>query len=131
LSKLETKKQTEFDLLLSGRDLDSASSDTYPLSQILKQKVEYAVTQEAESALKNNKCKTALATLQNLCSKIPSTIFTKYERAGKNYVTIEHNLGDSGNLFFDEIFDRSIQAKPISDHHTITQKNKICFIFRQ
>jgi hypothetical protein len=126
LSTLEAKKKTEFELLLSGQDF-AASSDTYDLSQILEQRLANAVTTEINSVLSKNSKKTTTEILQNLCSKIPSTILTKYERAGKIYITIEHKMGDSGNLFFGELFTRS--ASP--DHHTITQQNKICFIFRQ
>lgn len=126
MNTLETKKKTEFELLLSGRDFDD-SSDTYNLSQILEQRLASAVTAEINSVLNKNPKKTATEILQNLCSKIPSTIFTKYERAGKSYITIEHKMGDSGNLFFGELFTRS----GTSDRHTITQQNKVCFIFRQ
>jgi hypothetical protein len=126
LNTLETKKKTEFELLLSGQDFDD-SSDTYNLSQILEQRLASAVTAEINSVLNKNPKKTTTEILQNLCSKIPSTIFTKYERAGKNYITIEHKMGDSGNLFFGELFTRS----GTSPRHTITQQNKVCFIFRQ
>jgi len=117
--------------LLAGQDFVGMDSDTYPLAQILEQKISSAIESEVESALRKTQGKSALATLQSLCSKIPSTIFTKYGRAGKNYITIEHKLGDSGNLFFGGLIDKSLQAMPVSNHHTIMHQNKICFIFRQ
>jgi hypothetical protein len=129
LSILETKKQTEFELLLSGNDLPKLQADTYPLAQILQQRLEDTISAEVDSALQHNLASTAIPILQNLCSKIPSTVFTKYERAGKNYVIIDHTLGDSGNLFFSGIFEKTSTKSP--KHHTVIQQNKICFIFRQ
>jgi hypothetical protein len=126
LNTLEPKKKTEFELLLSGQDF-ADSSDVYDLSQILERRLANVVTTEINSVLSKNPKKTITEILQNLCSKIPSTILTKYERAGRSYIAIEHKMGDSGNLFFGELFTRHA----LSDHHTITQQNKICFIFRQ
>jgi hypothetical protein len=128
LSSLKTREKTEFELLLTGEDFSGFNSDTYDLSKILDQKLASAINGEINSIMGKNSNLQAIPVLQNLCSKIPSTIFTKYERAGKNYVTIEHKLGDSGNVFFSELFTRSICA---SDHHTVSGQNKICFIFRQ
>jgi len=114
--------------LLSGEDFPGINSDTYDLSKILDQKLANAITVEINSILGKNTNMQTIPILQKLCSRIPSTIFTKYERAGKNYVTIEHNMGDSGNVFFTKLFTRTVNT---SDHHTITQQNKVCFIFRQ
>ncbi|AJZ75097.1 hypothetical protein [Candidatus Nitrosotenuis cloacae] len=125
------KKQSEFEMLLSSNlSMDDIESDNYPLAKIFDQKVNHAVNDVVSTILTQNYNKDPQVTLQNISSKIPSTILVKYARAGKNYVSIEHTMGNLGNLFFSGIMEKAMQDRP-ENHHTVAQQNKICFIFRQ
>lgn len=125
------KKQSEFEMLLSSNlSMDDIESDNYPLAKIFDQKVNHAVNDVVSTILTQNYNKDPQVTLQNISSKIPSTILVKYARAGKNYVSIEHTMGNLGNLFFSGIMEKAMQDRP-QNHHTIAQQNKICFVFRQ
>lgn len=125
------KKQSEFEILLSSNlSMDDIGSDNYPLAKIFDQKVIQAVNDVVSTILTQNYNKDPQVTLQNISSKIPSTILVKYARAGKNYVSIEHTMGDLGNMFFSGVINKAMQDRP-QNHHTVAQQNKICFIFRQ
>lgn len=131
LEQKPAKKQSEFEMLLSSNlSMDDIESDNYPLAKIFDQKVNHAVNDVVSTILTQNYNKDPQATLQNISSKIPSTILVKYARAGKNYVSIEHTMGDLGNLFFSGVMEKAMQDRP-QNHHTVAQQNKICFIFRQ
>lgn len=131
LEQKPAKKQSEFEMLLSSNlSMDDIESDNYPLAKIFDQKVNHAVNDVVSTILTQSYNKDPQVTLQNISSKIPSTILVKYARAGKNYVSIEHTMGDLGNLFFSGIMEKAMQDRP-QNHHTIAQQNKICFIFRQ
>jgi hypothetical protein len=110
--------------------MDDIESDNYPLAQIFDQKVSHAINDVVSMILTQNYNKDPQVTLQNISSKIPSTILVKYARAGKNYVAIDHALGDLGNLFFSGVMEKAMQDGT-QIHHVIAQQNKICFIFRQ
>ena len=110
--------------------MDDIESDNYPLAKIFDQKVIQAVNDVVSTILTQNYNKDPQVTLQNISSKIPSTILVKYARAGKNYVSIEHTMGDLGNMFFSGVINKAMQDRP-QNHHTVAQQNKICFIFRQ
>lgn len=125
------KKQSEFEMLLSTNlSIDDIESDNYPLAKIFEQKINHVVNEVVDSVLARNHKKDPQATLQNVSSKIPSTILVKYARAGKNYISIDHTMGDLGNLFFIGIVKKTMQ-NGLQNNHIITQQNKICFIFRQ
>ena len=125
------KKQSEFEALLSSNlSMDDVESDNYPLAKIFEQKISHAVNDVVDSVLAQNYNKDPQVALQNISSKIPSTILVKYARAGKSYISIDHTLGDLGNLFFSRIMERTMRNRS-QNNHTITQQNKICFIFRQ
>lgn len=131
LEQKPAKKQSEFEMLLSSNlSMDDIESDNYPLAKIFDQKVNHAVNDVVSTILTQNYNKDPQVTLQNISSKIPSTILVKYARAGKNYVSIEHTMGDLGNLFFSGVMEKAMQDRP-QNHHTVAQQNKICFIFRQ
>jgi hypothetical protein len=117
-------------LLSSNLSIDDIESDNYPLAKIFDQKVNHAVNDVVSTILTQNYNKDPQVTLQNISSKIPSTILVKYARAGKNYVTIDHALGDLGNLFFSGVVEKTMRDRS-QNHHAIIQQNKICFIFRQ
>lgn len=125
------KKQSEFEMLLSSNlSIDDMEPDNYPLAKIFEQKISHAVNDVVDSILAKNNDQNPEIVLQNISSKIPSTILVRYARAGKNYVSIDHAMGDLGNLFFSGVIDRATKNHAC-DYHTITQENKICFIFRQ
>ncbi len=131
LEQKPAKKQSEFEMLLSSNlSMDDIESDNYPLAKIFDQKVNHAVNDVVSTILTQSYNKDPQVTLQNISSKIPSTILVKYARAGKNYVSIEHTMGDLGNLFFSGVMEKAMQDRP-QNHHTVAQQNKICFIFRQ
>ncbi len=121
---LQNKKQTEFEALLSNQDLPFDSSQ---LSQILEQKITNVIDDVVDSIIDKSNAETSEIILKNIVSKIPSTILVQYSRAGRSYVSIEHTMGNLGNLLFSGIVKKSTS----DDYHTITQQNKICFIFRQ
>ena len=125
------KKQSEFEMLLSSNlSIDDIESDNYPLEKIFEQKINHVVNEVVDSVLARNHKKDPQATLQSVSSKIPSTILVKYARAGKNYISIDHTMGDLGNLFFRGIVKKTTQ-NGLQNNHIITQQNKICIIFRQ
>ncbi len=131
LEQKPAKKQSEFEMLLSSNlSMDDIESDNYPLAKFFDQKVNHAVNDVVSTILTQSYNKDPQVTLQNISSKIPSTILVKYARAGKNYVSIEHTMGDLGNLFFSGVMEKAMQDRP-QNHHTVAQQNKICFIFRQ
>lgn len=135
MSSLNLKTDTkgsEFELLLSSNlSIDDIESDTYHLSKIFERKITNAVTEIVDSVLPQNHDTNPQTVLQNISSKIPSTALVRYARAGKNYVSIDHVLGDMGNLFFNGVFEKLVQDNLVQNHHTIIQDNKICFVFRQ
>lgn len=125
------KKQSEFEMLLSSNlSIDDMESDNYPLEKIFEQKINRVVNEVVDSVLARNHKKDPQATLQSVSSKIPSTILVKYARAGKHYISIDHTMGDLGNLFFSGIVKKTMQNE-LQNNHIITQQNKICIIFRQ
>lgn len=129
---LNKKGKTEFELLLSNQDLlPNTDADSYPLAKILDEQVARTVENIVDFVISQNSDKTTHVTLQNMASKIPSTIYVKYARAGKNYITIEHKMGHLGNLFFCGMFDKIVKENNFENNYTILEQNKICFIFRQ
>jgi len=129
--QLKTKKQSEFETLLSSNlSISDIPSDNYPLTQIFEQKINSMMSDMVDSILAQNRNENPQVILQTITSKIPSTVLLRYARAGKNYVSIDHTMGDLGNLFFRSMFDRIMMNQPC-EHHTATQQNKISFIFRQ
>ncbi|MEM2160797.1 MAG: hypothetical protein QXN55_07590 [Candidatus Nitrosotenuis sp.] len=128
-SDLQKKTQTEFEFLLTNSDLtiNGIADDENQIPQVLEKKITRAVSDVVNSVLGNNSGKSAQAILQNISSKIPSTIFVRYNRAGKNYVAIEHTMGNLGNLFFSGVVEKSCSG---TEYHAIMQQNKISFIFR-
>lgn len=128
-SDLQEKTQTEFEFLLANSDLtiNGIADDENQISQVLEKKITHAIDDVVDSVLGHNSGKSAQAILQNISSKIPSTVFVRYHRAGKNYVAIEHAMGNLGNLFFNGIVEKSYSG---TEYRTITQQNKISFIFR-
>ena len=130
-----SKKQSEFEQLiaqsqdvLSIRNLDY---DSEQLPILLEQKITDAVDVVAKSVLTQNSGKSAQIILQNVASKIPSTVLVQYARTGKNYISIDHSMGQLGNLFFEMVFNNLIKDDLAQSHHTIIQDDKICFVFRQ
>lgn len=130
-----TKKQSEFEFLIEqAQDILSIKNLDYDSSQLpmlLEQKITDAVDGVAKSVLTQNTGKSAQIILQNVASKIPSTILVQYARTGKNYVSIDHSMGQLGNLFFEIVFNNLVKDNLAQSHHTIIQEDKICFVFRQ
>lgn len=125
------KKQSEFETLLSSNlSIDDIESDSIPLMKIFEQKINRTINDLVGSVLKKNYDKNPEILLKNISSKIPSTVLARYARAGKNYVTIDHNMGTLGNVFFCGVIDEAAKNQAY-EHHTIMQENKFCFIFRQ
>lgn len=125
------KKQSEFEMLSSSNlSIDDMEPDNYPLAKIFEQKVSNAINDVVDLMLAKSTDQNPEIILQNISSKIPSTVLVRYARAGKNYVSIDHAMGDLGNLFFSGVVDRATKNQTYNCH-TITQENKICFIFRQ
>ena len=131
-TRLTKKDKTEFELLLSNEDLiPNTDTDLYPLTQVLDNKVLEAVREVVDFVLLQNSGKSTHTTLQNIVSKIPSTVYAKYSRSGKNYITLEHKLGYLGNVFFSDMFARLAQENSFTNNYTILEQNKVCFIYRQ
>ena len=130
-----SKKQTEFDRLieqtqdvLSIKNLDY---DEHQLPILLEQKITDAVNGVAKSILTQNEGQSAQTILQNVAAKIPSTILVQYARTGKSYVSIDHSMGQLGNMFFQIVFDNLVKNNLATSHHTIIHEDNISFVFRQ
>lgn len=130
-----SKKQSEFEQLIAqNQDVLSIKNLDYDSEQLpilLEQKITDAVDVVAKSVLTQNSGKSAQVILQNVAAKIPSTVLVQYARTGKNYISIDHSMGQLGNLFFEMVFNNLIKDNLAQSHHTIIQDDKICFVFRQ
>lgn len=130
-----SKKQSEFEQLITqsqdALSIKNLDYDSEQLPILLEQKISDAVNAVAKSVLTQHSGKSAQIILQNVASKIPSTVLVQYARTGKSYVSIDHSMGQLGNLFFQIVFNNIIKDNLVQNHHTIIQDDKICFVFRQ
>jgi|GEM_PF-3980428 len=102
--------------------------DASSLGAVLEKKMSEIADPITESLLqKNNDCDDRiLKTLHDLVSRLDSSEVTHYFRAGRNYITITHGMGSTGNLFF-----RAVFAKLGIDNCFVSERQgSICVICR-
>lgn|SRR5574338_276543 len=130
-----SRRQTEFEFLLEhaqeALSIKNLDYDEHQLPILLEQKISDAVDDVAKLILAQNQGKSAQAILQTVAAKIPSTVLVQYTRTGKNYVSIDHCMGQLGNMFFQVVFDNLVKDNLAQSHHTIIQDDKVSFVFRQ
>lgn len=137
LSKLD-KISPQFDQLqtidstkLKIDTVDSGFSSDVEIKQLLEQRIEKAVSPIVQllltgSDLGVNRLNLAI---ENILKKIPSVQIQYYFRAGKNYFTINHQMGYAGNILFKIIFDTLLKENNDKSYR-ITHENSFCVICR-
>jgi hypothetical protein len=129
--------QSEFDQLqrLEPNDLKIESIFGSPdeISRLLEQRITRAVIPVAQSLFTDASGMQGMnqinLILENIAAKIPSVQTQHYFRAGKNYFTVNHQMGYAGNVFFKIIFDTLLKESRDKSYQ-IAQENCFCVIYR-
>lgn len=103
------------------------------LRQLLEQRITKVMIPVAQSlltdpALEQNSNQIKLI-LESIATRIPSVEIQQYFRAGKNYFTINHQLGYAGNIFFKTLFDM-VLGENQDKSYQLVQENRFSIICR-
>jgi hypothetical protein len=103
------------------------------IRQLLEQRIAKAMIPVARSLLANpaheqdsNQIKLIL---ESIATRMPSVEVQQYFRAGKNYFTINHQMGYAGNIFFKTLFDM-VLGKNQDKSYQLIQENRFSIICR-
>ncbi|MEM3064632.1 MAG: hypothetical protein QW177_04585 [Candidatus Nitrosotenuis sp.] len=100
--------------------------------QLLEQRIEKAVAPVARllfTDFANEKYQNQIKSiLKSVTTKIPSVKVQQYFRAGKNYLTIDHQMGYAGNMLFKALFDMIFCKN--QELYYLTQDNRFSIICR-
>lgn len=127
-AQLQRLDQNELNMETVGAAFESQEE----VKQLLEQRIAKAVAPVAQSLLADfvseqdpNQIKSIL---KNITTKIPSVKIQQYFRAGKNYFTIDHQMGHAGNMLFKVLFDM-VFCKNQELYH-LAQGNRFSIICR-
>jgi hypothetical protein len=129
--------QSEFDQLQrlepNNLKIESIFESPDEISRLLEQRITRAVIPVAQSLFTDASGAQDMnqinLILENIAAKIPSVQTQHYFRAGKNYFTVNHQMGYAGNVFFKIIFDALLKESRDKSYQ-IAQENCFCVIYR-
>lgn len=103
------------------------------IRKLLEQRITKAMTPVAQSlladpALEQGSNQVRLI-LESIAARIPSVEIQQYFRAGKNYFTINHQMGYAGNIFFKTLFD-IVLGKNQDKSYQLVHENRFSIICR-
>ncbi|MEW6042647.1 MAG: hypothetical protein AB1608_00065 [Thermoproteota archaeon] len=103
------------------------------MRQLLEQRIAKTVAPVVQSLLKDSLSKKDSNQIhlifESIAAKIPSIKVQHYFRAGRNYFTINHQMGQVGNIFFKTMFDILLKENKDKSYQ-LSQENSFCIICR-
>jgi hypothetical protein len=128
-ARLQRLNQDELDTATIGPIFKSQEE----VMQLVEQRIAKAVIPVAQSLLASSTFKQdsnqIKLILENIVAKIPTLEVQQYFRAGRNYFTINHQMGYTGNIFFKTLFDVLLRENH-DKAYQLVQENRFSIIFR-
>ncbi|MFN3654275.1 MAG: hypothetical protein ACK4TO_02995 [Candidatus Nitrosotenuis sp.] len=128
-AQIQKLNQNEVKMETIGATFESQEE----IRQLLEQRIAKAMIPVAQSlladpALEQDSNQIKLI-LESVATRIPSVEVQQYFRAGKNYFTINHQMGYVGNIFFKTLFDM-VLGKNQNKSYQLVQENRFSIICR-